>query len=170
MFLLLKIVLVPALVASVTIAGRRWGPRIGGWLTALPVVAGPTLCFYAIEQGNGFAARAAQTTLAGLVAVAAHSVAYAWSCRRVTWPVSITLGWLAFAGVTFVLYQVQPNLIISLVLALASFAIAEKGSLWRVSRSRKGPFPRANPYLVQPEMHREICSCACSQRPFSSLG
>ncbi len=126
MFLLLKIVLVPALVAGVTIAGRRWGPRIGGWLTALPVVAGPTLCFYAIEQGNGFAARAAQTTLAGLVAVAAHSVAYARSCRRVTWPVSITLGWLAFAGVTFVLYQVQPNLIISLVLALASFAIAER--------------------------------------------
>src|SRR5947199_5249622 len=114
MFLLLKIVLVPALVASVTIAGRRWGPRIGGWLTALPVVAGPTLCFYAIEQGNGFAARAAQTTLAGLVALSAHSVAYAWGVRRVTWPVSITLGWLAFAGVTLALYQVQLSLIVSL--------------------------------------------------------
>jgi hypothetical protein len=126
MFLFLKIVLVPGLVAGVTIAARRWGPRIGGWLTALPVVAGPTLCFYAIEQGHGFAAQAAQTTLVGLVAVAAHCVAYAWSCRRATWPVSITFGWIAFAVVTLVLYQLELNLIVSLVLALASFAIAER--------------------------------------------
>jgi len=126
MFLFLKIVLAPTLVASVTVAAGRWGPRIGGWLTALPVVAGPTLCFYAIEQGHGFAAQAAQATLVGLAAVAAHSVAYARSCRRVSWPVSVTLGWLAFAGATLVLYQVQPNLILSLVLALASIAIAER--------------------------------------------
>jgi len=124
--LFLKIILAPSLVAGVTIAAARWGPRIGGWLTALPVVAGPTLCFYAIEQGHGFAVRAAQATLVGLVAVAAHAVAYARSCRRAAWPVSVTLGWLAFAGATLVLYQLQPSLILSLVLALAGNAIAQR--------------------------------------------
>ena len=50
--LVLKILLVPTLIAAITLATRRWGPRIGGFLTALPVVTGPTLCFYAIEQGR----------------------------------------------------------------------------------------------------------------------
>jgi hypothetical protein len=65
MLLLLKLLLVPGLVAGVTLAARRWGLRIGGLLTALPMVAGPTLCFYAIEQGNRFAATAARATCSG---------------------------------------------------------------------------------------------------------
>ena len=59
MLLLLKLMLVPSLVAVATLAGRRWGPRVGGWFTALPIVGGPVLCFYAIEQGERFASRAA---------------------------------------------------------------------------------------------------------------
>jgi hypothetical protein len=50
--LVLKLVLVPGLVAGVTLGARRWGPAIGGWLTALPLVAGPTLFFLAIEQSS----------------------------------------------------------------------------------------------------------------------
>lgn len=126
MLFLLKLLLVPALVASVTLATRRWGPQFGGWLTALPIIAGPTLCFYAMEQGSGFAARAAQGTLVGLVAVAAHSVAYAHSCRRWSWLPSLFIAWLAFALVTALFYFVQPGLVMSLVLALASFIIAKR--------------------------------------------
>ena len=48
MTLLLKLVLVPGLIALVTMAGRRFGPRIGGWLNALPLVAGPVLFFLAL--------------------------------------------------------------------------------------------------------------------------
>ena len=46
--LLLKLVLVPALVVSVTLGGRRWGPRVAGFLASFPIVAGPTLTFFAI--------------------------------------------------------------------------------------------------------------------------
>ena len=126
MLLLLKLCLVPILVASVMLAARRWGPRIGGWLTALPIIAGPTLCFYAIEQGHEFAARATQATLVGLVAVAAHAVTYAHVCRRWAWPASLIASWIAFAVLTALLYAGQFNLLISLVLALASFAIAQR--------------------------------------------
>ena len=48
MTLLLKLVLVPGLIALVTLAGRRFGPRVGGWLNALPLVAGPVLFFLAL--------------------------------------------------------------------------------------------------------------------------
>ena len=94
--LLLKLLLVPVLVAAVTLATRRWGPRVGGWLSALPTVAGPTLCFYAWEQGARFAARASHATLVGLIAVPFFCVAYVYSARRFAWAPSLLAGWCAF--------------------------------------------------------------------------
>lgn len=61
MLLLAKLLLVPAFVAGVTACGRRWGERVGGVLTALPMVAGPALVFYALEQGEPFASDAASS-------------------------------------------------------------------------------------------------------------
>ena len=104
MLLLLKLCLVPTLVAAVTLASRRWGLRIGGVLTGLPMVAGPTLCFYAIEQGNAFAATAARSALLGIIATGAFCVAYARSAARVSWPLSIIAGWTAFALVAAATY------------------------------------------------------------------
>ncbi len=82
MLLALKLVLVPGLVVAVTLGARRWGPRIGGWLTALPLVAGPTLFFLALEQGHAFAARAALSTLAGLIGVCTFGVARVLPAER----------------------------------------------------------------------------------------
>ena len=96
MTLLLKLVLVPGLIALVTVAGRRFGPRIGGWLNALPLVAGPVLFFLALEQGDAFVSRAAEATLAGLAAVAAFSVIYAWTAVTRSWWVCVLVGWTAF--------------------------------------------------------------------------
>jgi hypothetical protein len=95
-------------------------------LTALPIIAGPTLCFYAIEQGTAFAARAAQATLIGMVAVVAHSLTYVHSCRRYSWLPSLFIAWGAFAVVTAFFYVVQPNLFLSLVLAVASAVVAKR--------------------------------------------
>lgn len=54
--LALKLTLVPLLIYLVTLAGRRWGPAVAGWL-AFPIVAGPTLLTLALEQGLPFAVR-----------------------------------------------------------------------------------------------------------------
>jgi hypothetical protein len=34
--LVLKLALVPMLILGVTLAGRRWGPSVAGWLSAFP--------------------------------------------------------------------------------------------------------------------------------------
>ena len=107
MTLLLKLVLVPGLIALVTMAGRRFGPRIGGWLNALPLVAGPVLFFLALEQGDQFVAQAALSTLAGLAAVAAFAVIYSWTAVARPWWVCVLVGWVAFAGLTLGLQAVQ---------------------------------------------------------------
>ena len=88
--------LVPTLIAAVTLATRRWGPRVGGFLTALPVVTGPTLCFYAIEQGQAFGAQASTGTLLALNAVVAYGVTYARLCLRWPWPLTLVAAWLVF--------------------------------------------------------------------------
>jgi hypothetical protein len=122
--LLLKLVLVPGLIALVTLAGRRFGPRVGGWLNALPLVAGPVLFFLALEQGDRFVARAAEATLAGLAAVAAFSVIYAWAAVTRSWWVCVLVGWTAFALLTVALQAVSWTPASGLALALAAFALA----------------------------------------------
>ena len=118
--LLLKLLLVPGLVAVVTLAVRRWGPAVGGWLAGLPIVAGPVLVFYALEQGDAFAARAAHATLAGLIATVAFAVAYAQASRRLPWYLCMLLGWVVFAAAIVALYFVQPGLVTSLVVLVAA--------------------------------------------------
>ena len=122
MLLLLKLVLVPSLVAAVTLASRRWGLRVGGVLTGLPMVAGPTLCFYAIEQGHVFAASAARSALLGIVATGTFCVAYARSAAHVAWPISVVAGWSAFAVTAAVTYHI-PDLGGIGELAIASTAL-----------------------------------------------
>jgi hypothetical protein len=119
----LKLSLVPGLIAFVSLAGRWWGPRIGGLLAGLPLVAGPVLLFLAIEQGPTFAARAALSTLAALVGVASFCVAYAWVSLSLPWPAGLLVGWAAFALAILAVHAVPWRPSTALVAALVSFAV-----------------------------------------------
>jgi len=57
--LALKLLLVPSFLILITLASKRWGPGVAGWLAGLPVSAGPILFIVALEQGHVFAASAA---------------------------------------------------------------------------------------------------------------
>ncbi|HET7343490.1 MAG TPA: hypothetical protein VFL90_18640, partial [Methylomirabilota bacterium] len=56
--LLLKLAATPLLIAGASLAGRRWGPAVGGWLVGLPLTSGPVAVFLALEHGAAFAAAA----------------------------------------------------------------------------------------------------------------
>ena len=119
--LLLKIVLVPMLVVVVTLGGRRWGPRVGGFLTSFPIVAGPTLFFFSVEQGPAFAGEAARATLVSLVGVAVSGVVYVWAAVELPWWASLTVSWAAFVATSLALTAVRWSLPLGLVLAVGSF-------------------------------------------------
>jgi len=95
--LLLKLILVPVLIALVSLAGRRWGPSVAGWLAGLPLVGAPLMFFLAVEQGPAFAADAAIGALVGLTGFAAFCLAYAWAAVYRPWPQALALAFLAFA-------------------------------------------------------------------------
>jgi hypothetical protein len=118
--LVLRIVLVPVLIAAVTLATRRWGHRVGAFVTALPAVAGPTLLFYAIQQGAPFAADAARGSLLGLVGVAAFCLVYARASTRFHWLSCLLFGWASFAIVTTLIYRVPVGPIAAFLIAVAT--------------------------------------------------
>jgi hypothetical protein len=96
--LALKLTLVPVLIYLVTLAGRRWGPAVAGWLSAFPIVAGPILFTLSLEQGAAFAAHAAEGTLLAVVAILVFSLAYAWASLRCGVAGSMLAALLAWAG------------------------------------------------------------------------
>lgn len=55
MIFLLKLLLVPTLIAFVTLAGRRWGPHIAGLLAMFPVMSTVLVGFSHRAGGPGFA-------------------------------------------------------------------------------------------------------------------
>jgi len=57
--LALKLLLVPALLAAISMAGKRWGPGVAGWLAGFPSLTGPILLFLALERGPEFTTQAA---------------------------------------------------------------------------------------------------------------
>src|SRR5256886_16286706 len=75
--LLLKVVLTPALIATATLVGRRWGEAMSGWLVGLPLTSAPVLLFLALGQGTALATTAALPVLLGTIPQATFAVAHA---------------------------------------------------------------------------------------------
>jgi hypothetical protein len=137
-----QVLLAPALVAAATLAGRAWGERTGGVVSAFPVIVGPVLLIEARTQGTAFAADAAAGTLLGLTALSGFAVAYARSARRTGWRTSLAAGWAVAAGIGAVIVALGPTPLagppvaaISLVLAYRALpgadAVLRPGPAWR---------------------------------------
>jgi hypothetical protein len=122
--LFLKLTLVPGLVLLASLATRRWGARIGGLLTGLPIVSAPALFFFAVEQGNAFAAEASRGVIVSLTAVAATALSYAWVSLRTSWWLSLPISWASFFLVVWLLYGVRWPAAVALVAALTSMVVA----------------------------------------------
>jgi hypothetical protein len=122
--LLLKLTLAPGLVAATTLAGRRWGPRIAGWLGGLPVVVAPILLAISLEHGRAFAADAAAGALLGLLSLTFFVLEYGWAARVMGWVPAAAIGWAVFGVATLLLDQVHMANWLALVLVLSGFAAA----------------------------------------------
>lgn len=97
-----KVLLAPGFVVLASLAGRRFGVRVGGMLGGLPVVAGPILLAYALAHGQTFAAKAATGTLLGLISLMAFVIVYARLASRLRWWLTLLVGWAAFFTVTLI--------------------------------------------------------------------
>jgi hypothetical protein len=116
--LALKLVVTPAVMIGATLAGRRWGGAVTGWLIGLPLTSGPLVFVLALEHGRHFAARTAVGSLSGAVAEAAFCVGWAFGGRA-----PLLVASLGFAGTAAAVHSLQLALLVvvvpvSLVVAL----------------------------------------------------
>jgi len=98
--LALKLVLTPALIGVVSLAGRRWGPGVSGWLVGFPLTSGPVAFFLALDHGVRFAAAAAVGSMTGAGAQAVFCLLYGRLARRGRWGWALLAGSLGFAAAT----------------------------------------------------------------------
>jgi len=125
--LALKLTLTPGVIAAATLAARRFGPSIGGWLIGLPVTAGPVLFFLALEHGPRFAHRVAVGLVAGVAAQAAFVLGYAGACRRGGgWRSALAActGAFAAAGSLLVVPHFRLGAVVACSLALLAVGLA----------------------------------------------
>lgn len=119
---LAKLLLAPACVVAVSLAGRKWGVAVAGVLGGLPVVAGPVLVVLTLVHGRSFGAEASAGTLLGLAALTLFVVAYGKASERIGPVPSLFVGWAAFLlAVAFLqLLDLPPG--VSLLLVAVCFA------------------------------------------------
>jgi len=121
--LAVKVTLAPGFVVAASLVTRRFGPHIGGFLSGLPVVAGPILFVFALLHGRGFTADAATASLLGLISLATFIVVYALVATRLSWPASLLAGWAGYLACTGLLSAVHAGRAVALLAAWASFAL-----------------------------------------------
>ena len=138
---MLKLCLAPVLVVAVSLAGRRWGPRLAGILVVLPVVAGPILLIVYLEHGRDFTARAAAATTLGVAPLAGYAVVFALVSRRCGWLPSLAASWSAVLLADLALAQVR----LPAVTALAVAVLALLPAGWLLARLSSPAPPISRP-------------------------
>jgi hypothetical protein len=124
LILLVKLLLVPMLLAAVTLTGRRFGPTVAGWLGSFPVVAGPVLLIVTLEHGAAFGAQAATAALAGIAPTMGFFVLYAASSQRFQWWLCLPLCWLGWVALVWLVSGLPLELPIAAVAALVGLVVA----------------------------------------------
>lgn len=172
---LLRVGLSPFLVAGASLASRRWGDAVGGWLAGFPFVAGPILLVVGLEHGLGFARASARTALLGMVALSVFALWFAWTTRIWPWGVALVSGWLVYllvaTGASWLDFGTFPNLLLVVAVLAATFqalpgssAVVAEASAKRESAPEK---PRPGSWDIPARMAATlalVCSLTLAAR------
>ena len=139
--LILKLTLVPILIALASLAGRRWGHKLSGFFAAFPIVAGPILLFFSLEQGTEFGAQACRATLTGVIGFSVFVLAYARVSRRWGIVSSLLSGWAAFLAVNLGLCFLHLPLVLAFLGACAALYLTFRLLPPRTKGVEKGTTP-----------------------------
>jgi len=124
--LALKLLLVPSFLALLSLAGRRWGPSVAGWLAGLPLVGGPILFFLTVERGAQFGAEAAAASLSAVLASLSFNTAYAWASLRLRWPESLAAAVATWCAAALLLGQLPSSLWMASAVAVCALVVAPR--------------------------------------------
>jgi hypothetical protein len=142
---ILKLILAPLILGGASLAGRRWGPTISGWLIGLPLTSGPVVFFISLNHDTAFVSSTLNGTLNGGFSLVAFCLAYAWLATRFNWQVTITISMAIFFAIVlllgdFVFLPLAP-LITGVVFAvLLGLQLMPRGAQLESNDIRPGPW------------------------------
>jgi hypothetical protein len=140
--LALKLILAPVIIGGASLAGRRWGPAVSGWLVGMPLTSGPVLFFLALSHDSSFAASAALGTLSGGLSLVVFCLAYAWLAVRFKWPVALAGSLLGYAAATTSLQNLvlplKPLFILVVLVILTGLWLMPKGTELKADDTKPG--------------------------------
>jgi hypothetical protein len=119
-----KLVLIPALTGAASLAGRRWGPAISGWLVGLPLTSAPIIFFLALSRGTGFAAESAAGTLSGGLSLVAFCLTYHGLAARFHWPITLLASLAVLLAANLALQYLTIPLLALLLAVIAALGLA----------------------------------------------
>ncbi|MEW6404427.1 MAG: hypothetical protein AB1649_21740 [Chloroflexota bacterium] len=105
--LILKLVMAPIMIGLASLAGRRWGSAVSGWIVGLPLTSGPVVFIITLSHDRAFAFDAVRGVLSGGFSLIAYALVYAWTTRRFNWHISLAASILVFAGMTRLLQDLS---------------------------------------------------------------
>jgi hypothetical protein len=120
--LLLKLTLTPLLIVAASLAGRRWGNTVSGWIVGMPLTSAPVSLFVALQHDKTFAVHAAIGSIAGVVAECALFLTWGLVGDR-SWAAGVGLGTVVFWAIglpSLRAWPILPLAAVTLVLLAAS--------------------------------------------------
>jgi hypothetical protein len=126
LLLTLKLFLVPAFLAAISFAGKRWGPGIAGWLVGFPTVTGPVLLILALEQGLNFTASAAALSMWAGASAILFVIAYAWAATRFAWASALLIAYGVWFAVLPIFSRMPPSPTLALAVSVALLILAPR--------------------------------------------
>ncbi len=136
MLLILKLILTPVLMMSLTLAGKRWGQTVSGLFAGLPLNSGPISFLFALQYGTPFAAQAAVGSMGGMIGVAMFAFAYATLAHRASWFVSVVVAEIAYFAIIYLLNVLSLPLLPTTILSCIALGLI----LWQMP-PRTGSIP-----------------------------
>ncbi|GAB2576836.1 hypothetical protein [Spirosoma areae] len=122
--LLLKLTLIPAVIALVTLAIRKWGNKIGGLIGSMPWTAGPILLFFILEQGKAFGILSIRGAMTGILALISFGFSYSAFSRKLTWFPTLLLSYGFYTATALAVNYLQPGLVVSYALVIGVILLA----------------------------------------------
>ena len=122
--LLIKVTIIPAVIALVTLAIRKWGNKIGGLIGSMPWTAGPILLFFILEQGKEFGIHSIQGVMTGILALISFCLSYSAFSRKLTWLPTLLLSYVIYTATALIFNYLQLDLLMSYPLVIGSVLLA----------------------------------------------
>lgn len=123
----LKLILAPIILGGASLAGRRWGHAVSGWLVGLPLTSGPIIFFLSLSRETTFVSSTILGTLSGGFSLVAFCLVYAWLAMRFRWLIALTGSMLIYFGIVALM---QNFVIVPLAPLIAGVAFAILLGLW----------------------------------------